>query len=160
MTTKVFTAVVLLLAAPLSCAGAAGQVSAPPQAAPASAAPARIDVNVGTFRGRTGVLACRLYASGEGFPMNPEGGVEQRVPVTGEVTRCTFEGVAPGTYAVAVVHDENDNGKLDTNFFGAPSEGYGVSNNHTYAFSAPEWEESKFELPPGKSLGLGIALRY
>jgi uncharacterized protein (DUF2141 family) len=150
----------VLLGASLSCAGGADRASAPPQAVAAPGASARVAVNVGTFRNTSGVLACRLYASGEGFPMSPEGGVEQRVPITAKVARCTFEGVAPGTYAVAVVHDENDNGKLDTNFFGAPTEGYGVSNNHTYAFSAPEWDESKFEVSPSKDVGLGIALRY
>jgi uncharacterized protein (DUF2141 family) len=34
-----------------------------------------------------------------------------------------------GSYAVQVMHDENDNGKLDTNFMGLPVEGYGFSNN-------------------------------
>jgi uncharacterized protein (DUF2141 family) len=153
-------AALALLGASLSCAGGAGPASAPTQVLAAPGPPARVAVNVGTFRNTSGVLACRLYASGEGFPMSPEGGVEQRVPITGDVARCTFEGVAPGTYALAVVHDENDNGKLDTNFFGAPTEGYGVSNNHTYAFSAPEWEESKFEVSPSKDVGLGIKLRY
>jgi uncharacterized protein (DUF2141 family) len=150
----------VLLGASLSCAGGGGHAGAPPPAVAAPGPPARVAVNVATFRNTSGVLACRLYASGEGFPMSPGGGVEQRVPITGKAARCTFEGVTQGTYAVAVVHDENDNGKLDTNFFGAPTEGYGVSNNHTYAFSAPEWEESKFEVSPSKDVGLGIALRY
>lgn len=119
-----------------------------------------VAVNVGTFKNQNGVLACRLYLSSAGFPMDPKGGIERRVRITGKVTRCTFSNVEPGTYAVAVVHDENDNGKLDTNFFGAPTEGYGVSNNHTYAFGAPKWEESKFTVQRGKSVGLGIALRY
>jgi uncharacterized protein (DUF2141 family) len=123
-------------------------------------AKSNIAINVGTFRNTRGVLACRLYSSGSGFPMDPKGGVERRVRVSGKVTRCTFSNVKPGTYAVAVVHDENANGKLDTNFFGAPTEGYGVSNNHTYAFGAPKWEESKFSVVRGKSVGLGIALRY
>jgi len=34
-----------------------------------------------------------------------------------------------GTYAVQVMHDENDNGKVDANFMGIPTEGYGFSNN-------------------------------
>jgi uncharacterized protein (DUF2141 family) len=144
----------------VSCAAGAGSTSAPPRSVAARGAPARVNVSVGTFRSTSGVLACRLYASGDGFPMDPKGGVEQRVPVREQAASCSFAGVTPGTYAVAVVHDENDNGKLDTNFFGAPTEGYGVSNNHTYAFAAPEWEESKFDVEPGKDVGLGIVLRY
>ena len=34
-----------------------------------------------------------------------------------------------GNYAVQVMHDENENNKLDTNFMGMPIEGYGFSNN-------------------------------
>jgi len=34
-----------------------------------------------------------------------------------------------GKYAVSVFHDENSNGKLDTNFLGIPREGVGASNN-------------------------------
>jgi uncharacterized protein (DUF2141 family) len=36
-----------------------------------------------------------------------------------------FSDIKPGKYAIAVIHDENCNGKLDTNMFGIPKEGYG-----------------------------------
>jgi uncharacterized protein (DUF2141 family) len=118
-----------------------------------------IDVNVGTFRNSKGWFGCRLYASSNGFPKEPTS-TEQRLPITGGTVRCTFANVAPGTYAVSVMHDENGNGKLDSNFLGIPTEGYGVSNNHTHAMSAPTWEESKFEVKSGQDVRLGIALKY
>ncbi len=37
--------------------------------------------------------------------------------------------VRPGSYAIAVFHDTNGDGKLDRNFIGLPSEPYGFSNN-------------------------------
>jgi uncharacterized protein (DUF2141 family) len=37
--------------------------------------------------------------------------------------------VKPGTYAIAVFHDVNGNGKLDRSFIGLPSEPYGFSND-------------------------------
>lgn len=126
----------------------------------AEPATASIRINVGTFRNRNGKLGCRLFKSAAGFPDGSAGTVEVRVPITGATTLCSFEGLAPGTYAVAVMHDENDNQKLDKSLFGVPVEGYGVSNNHTYALSAPTWEESKIRVEPGQSLGLGISLRY
>ena len=64
--------------------------------------------------------------------------------VKGDVT-YTFKNVPPGTYAVGVIHDENDNGKLDTNFLGIPKEGYGFSNNTT-AMRKPTFEEAHFEI--------------
>jgi uncharacterized protein (DUF2141 family) len=36
-----------------------------------------------------------------------------------------FSDIKPGKYAIAVIHDENCNGELDTNMFGIPTEGYG-----------------------------------
>jgi uncharacterized protein (DUF2141 family) len=82
------------------------------------------------------------------------------VKVSGASARCSFEGLPPGTYAIAVHHDENDNRKFDTNFLGLPLEGYGASNNRTKALSAPSWEASKFSVARGKSVELSIALRY
>jgi uncharacterized protein (DUF2141 family) len=119
-----------------------------------------IVVNVGTFRNRSGSLGCRLYRSAGGFPESSDGTVEKRLAIGGDVTQCSFENVAPGTYAISVMHDENDNRKLDKNFFGVPTEGYGVSNNHTRALSAPTWEESRFTVEKGKNIGLAIGLRY
>jgi len=86
--------------------------------------------------------------------------VTLRVPITGPNTNCSFLNVEPGTYAIAVVHDENGNGKLDKNFVGVPSEGYGVSNNKTYALSAPNWNESTFTLGANESKTLQVKLRY
>jgi uncharacterized protein (DUF2141 family) len=128
--------------------------SSPPRAT------ATVAVNVGNFRNTNGMLGCRLYSARAGFPESPKGTVERRVSIRGLNAQCSFEGVPPGTYAVSVMHDENDNQRLDKNFLGIPTEGYGVSNNHTYAMSSPTWEESKFVVEPGKNLGLGILLRY
>jgi uncharacterized protein (DUF2141 family) len=38
-------------------------------------------------------------------------------------------GVKPGTYAIAVFHDLNGDGKLGRNFIGLPNEPYGFSND-------------------------------
>ena len=40
-----------------------------------------------------------------------------------------FTELKPGAYAVITFHDENDNGKLDENASGLPTEGYGFSND-------------------------------
>jgi len=53
--------------------------------------------------------------------------------------------LAPGSYAIRVMHDENDNGKLDTNVVGMPTEGYGFSNN-PQVMRAATFEEARFEV--------------
>jgi uncharacterized protein (DUF2141 family) len=141
---------------------AAAQLTGVLVAADAAAQPppgmAKIVVRVGTFRNRNGALGCRLFSGPKEFLQSSA--AEKRVAITGGVTECTFENVPPGTYAVAVMHDENDNHKLDKNFLGIPTEGYGVSNNRTYAMSGPKWEESKFVVEAGKDVALDIGLRY
>ncbi len=113
------------------------------------------------FRTRKGSLGCRLYRSADGFPETPRGVVEQRRSLSvPSVNGCVFENVAPGTYAIAIMHDENDNKKLDKNFLGVPTEGYGVSNDHTHAMSAPTWDESKFVVERGKNLTMSVPLHY
>ncbi|WP_262298528.1 DUF2141 domain-containing protein [Microvirga sesbaniae] len=51
----------------------------------------------------------------------------------GQATSGTVElrvrNVKPGTYAIAVFHDVNGNGKLDRSFIGLPNEPYGFSND-------------------------------
>jgi uncharacterized protein (DUF2141 family) len=59
----------------------------------------------------------------------------------GGTQSAVFTGLAPGRYAIIVFHDENDNGKLDTNFFGVPVEGYGFSNNAKAIFGSPSFNE-------------------
>jgi len=129
-------------------------------AEPAASDTARISVLVGPLRSGNGSVGCRLYTSSDGFPRTARGTQNVRVKVTGKSARCVFEKLKPGTYAVTVHHDENDNRKFDTNFVGMPLEGYGVSNNHTYAMSAPRWDESKVVVDAGKQLELGVSVRY
>jgi uncharacterized protein (DUF2141 family) len=42
--------------------------------------------------------------------------------------RCDFINIPKGIYALAVIYDENMDGKLGTNLLGVPTEGYGFSN--------------------------------
>ncbi len=133
--------------------------SAPPVHADAGAT---IVLEVSTFRTIKGFLGCQLYPKGEDFPDNwaAHRDLRKHVVVTGGTTSCSFSGLPPGTYAAAVIHDENGNGKMDKNFIGMPLEGYGISNNHTHALSRPTWEESKFVVAADSTFTSRISLRY
>jgi uncharacterized protein (DUF2141 family) len=56
-----------------------------------------------------------------------------------------FDGLKDGIYAVAITHDENGNGQLDTNFLGIPTEGVGVSTNPR-VFGKPRFEQGQFPI--------------
>lgn len=140
----------------LACALAAStDVSA--QSRDGGAASVRVDVS--TLRNAKGTLNCRLFAEAASFP-DGDGTRMVRAAIDGMQASCVFDDLPPGIYAVAVVHDENGNGRLDRNFLGIPAEGYGVSNNRTYAMSAPKWEESRFSLLARESAVMRIDLRY
>jgi len=118
-----------------------------------------VTIEASSFKNMRGTLNCRLFTKATDFP-DGEGIVTIKTAITGPTTSCTFSNVEPGTYAVAVVHDENSNGRIDKNFVGVPNEGYGVSNNKTYALSSPKWDESIFSVGTSENKVLQIKLRY
>ncbi|MDT0607088.1 DUF2141 domain-containing protein [Croceitalea rosinachiae] len=62
----------------------------------------------------------------------------------GSVT-MTFEDVKPGTYAIMVLHDENDNMRMDFDADGRPKESYGMSGN-AMVMGPPTFNDAKFEV--------------
>lgn len=73
--------------------------------------------------------------------------------------RFVLQDLPPGRYAVNAFHDENDNGDLDTNLVGIPSEGYGFANDPDASFGPPEFEDA--EVNVGGERGVAVmTLRY
>ena len=52
-----------------------------------------------------------------------------------------FKGIPQGKYAVSIFHDENENGELDTNWLGVPTEKFGFSNNKLGMFGPPNFKD-------------------
>ena len=63
----------------------------------------------------------------------------------------TFENVSPGDYAIMVLHDENDNQRMDLEVNGMPKESYGMSNNRML-YGPPTFTDAKFELTESKEI--------
>ncbi|MCT4643140.1 MAG: DUF2141 domain-containing protein [Bacteriovoracaceae bacterium] len=61
-----------------------------------------------------------------------------------------------GTYAISVFEDENNDGKLNTNFIGIPKEGVGFSNNSKLIFGPPDFEDSKILLDESKTIHIEL----
>jgi uncharacterized protein (DUF2141 family) len=75
----------------------------------------------------------------------------QKVAISGGKVVITYYGLKDGAYAVAMIHDENSNGQLDTNFLGIPTEGFGVSNNPKL-YGSPTFEVGKFDVSGTKAI--------
>lgn len=120
-----------------------------------------IHVKVLGIRNSNGTVACALFESPGGFPVDYLRSATNImvIKVRDRQARCDFEDMPKGTYALAVVHDENMNGKLDTTFLGIPTEGYGFSNDATGAIGAPSFSAASFPYN-GQDLDLTMSLHY
>lgn len=118
-----------------------------------------IAVQISGMRSQKGVVRCALFAGPAGFPMRSAAAqtiVTKRI--TGERVQCVFPGLADGTYAVSVNHDENENGKVDTNLLGIPTEGWAVSNNAAPALRPPRFAEAAIVLKTGQRVDQTLRL--
>ena len=118
-----------------------------------------LTIRIGELKNARGRVAVALFASADDFP-------DQKKALAGKLTRIengkaavTFNDVRPGVYAVAVLHDENENDEMDFNFLGMPLEGYGFSNDAAAMFGPPSFEAAAFKLSPRASY-IPIKIRY
>jgi len=120
----------------------------------------KLIVAIDGFRSDEGRALIALFSSKEGFPDKSKkafgknaGTIRERKAVV------EFIDIPHGTYAVGVLHDENGNGKMDTNWLGVPKEGYGSSNNVKTIFSPPSFEKAAFTMNDD-SLVVTIQMNY
>lgn len=119
-----------------------------------------IQVDIVQLRNDKGQVFCALYSSANGFPKDARKAIARiNSPILDGESTCEFSGIEPGTYAVSVFHDENSNGKLDTNFVGIPREGVGASNDAIGHFGPPKFAAAAFHFSGGR-LNLKIAMHY
>ena len=129
-----------------------------PQVQPSQAS--LIHVEIAGLRNDKGQVLCALYSSPEGFPKDSKKAfAHASSAISNGRAACDFPGIASGTYAVSVFHDENSNGKMDTNFIGMPREGVGASNNARGHFGPPKFDDAAFRYAGGK-LDLTITIIY
>jgi len=120
-----------------------------------------IQVKIPNIKNSTGTVACALFESSAGFPtefLHSATNITM-IKIRDTQARCNFLDIPPGTYALAVIHDENMDGKLGTNLLGVPTEGYGFSNGAKASMGAPSFEDASFSYD-GKNLDLTIRLTY
>lgn len=119
-----------------------------------------IHVDLSGFRNDKGQVSCSLYSSADGFPKKSEKAIAH---VTSAISAnhavCEFSGVAQGRYAISAFHDENSNGKLDTNFIGMPREGVGASNDAKGHMGPPKYDAAAFQFSGGRA-DLKITIHY
>ena len=68
------------------------------------------------------------------------------LPVTDAALTWSQDSLPYGEYAIAVYHDKNKNGELDSNLLGIPKEAYGFSNNARGRFGPASWKDAHFNV--------------
>lgn len=118
-------------------------------------------VAVRGFHGDGGRARCDLYRGPTGFPVERQHTFRRwAAPIRNGRATCVFRGVPAGEYAVAVIHDEDDDAHFDRDVFGRPQEGWGASRDaEPRPFGPPRYDDAKLDFD-GTELRIAIRIRY
>ncbi len=115
-----------------------------------------LTVKVTGIEGVEGQISIGLYNSEESYPLEDKVFKGGNVLVKGNIATYIFEQIPTGIYAIAILHDENMNGKMDKGLFGIPKEGYAFSNNVFGTFDSPKFDAVAFEIITDKTIEIKI----
>lgn len=116
---------------------------------------ADIQLEVSNIEKQSGHVLVVLYNSKEAYSNSEAPLMQKKMSADSDKISATFEGLEAGNYAIKLFHDENDNGQLDTNFIGLPTEGYGFSNN-AGRFGPAEYEEAVFSVNEDTQVSISL----
>lgn len=108
----------------------------------------KLDIEITEIKNNTGKIMLQLFDD-KGNVITLEMGL-----IKDKTCQFYMENLKPGKYAVRYYHDENLNGKMDTNLVGKPVEGYGFSNNVIGKLGPPPFEKWLFEINSDKKIVL------
>jgi uncharacterized protein (DUF2141 family) len=104
-----------------------------------------LSVEVSNLRSDNGYVLISLFDNASAFPDKAENTVRKsQITIKDGKASVSFKGLKYGQYAIAVLHDENNNLKMDFNLVGVPKEGYGFSNNAKGTFGPPSFKKASF----------------
>ena len=107
----------------------------------------KVDVTIDKLKSKEGSLIVMLNEDAATFPRTAKRTV--MMPIAGDAPATAFQHLKPGTYAVSVVHDLDDNGKYD------PGEGFVASNS---TLSPPSFAASAMQID--KNTTVALSMRY
>lgn len=104
---------------------------------PVHADPATVTVEVSGLRNDRGHVLVALYDSPDVWTVVGREVATCGARIVRGRARCELHDVASGSYAIALLHDEDDDGVLDRDFIGWPQEGFGFSNDVGPSIAGP-----------------------
>ncbi len=118
--------------------GAAGPAKAPGMET------ATVTVVVTALVSTESVVKLNFYNAPEKFLKNGQQSLRLVIKPNGKNEISVPVELTKGEWAVALTQDTNNNGRLDKNFLGIPTEPFAFSNNVRPHLAAPNFEECKF----------------
>ncbi|HLG98110.1 MAG TPA: DUF2141 domain-containing protein [Bryobacteraceae bacterium] len=128
--------------------------------AAAIASAADLTVVVKDVRSSTGSVFIAVYDRDTSFMKPPLAKLARKANAAPGEIKFVVHDLPPGTYAVSSYHDENSNGKLDTNSLGVPTEGYGFSNDAQGAGGPPKFAQAAFDFDGKSAKTIEFSLNY
>lgn len=125
---------------------------------PAASPTFSLELDVQKLRSAKGVLRICLTARPQSFPDCKGDAQALSRSVPAGQTIVIFDGLAPGNYAAAIIHDENGNRELDT-LMGIPREGFGFTRNPAIGFGPPKFDAARFAVD-GAAKPQQVRMRY
>ena len=122
---------------------------------------AGLKVTITNLRNYKGHLLISVFKNGVGYPDRPEKSFKRaKLSISNKTIVFDFTGLPTGNYAIAILHDENDDMKMNTNILGIPKEGFGFSNNVIGVFGPPGYSKASFNYNANIAASITIKARY
>ena len=118
----------------------------------------KLVVELQNVRDNAGNIRASLYREPDSFRKEDKALKVISLPAKPGTLTLSFDGLAPGRYAVMVYHDANDDQKLNLRLGMFPTEGYGLSNNPK-VMGPPRFDESAVDVKAPESR-IAIRLSY
>ncbi|MBX5439226.1 MAG: DUF2141 domain-containing protein [Thermoflavifilum sp.] len=118
----------------------------------------QLRIRVEGLRNNKGQLLLSLFNRAYGFPDQPNLSFRQmRMPLNPEQKpEVVWNDLPAGIYAVALLHDEDDDGRCRMNFLGIPTEGVGVSTRKKRLWGKPDFASSAFYLKEDTTITIRV----
>jgi uncharacterized protein (DUF2141 family) len=118
-----------------------------------------VTLSVSNLRSAKGDVLICLTQNAKFFPDCGKDKAARKLKIpAAKAGSISFDDIQPGTYAIALIHDENANGKMDLALF-LPKEGFGFSRNPAIGVGPPKFKSAQFQFD-GAPMNFSVKMKY
>lgn len=99
-----------------------------------------------------GNLLVFVYDKPDGFPKNKKQIYRKEIIKCQQTKQIVLSDLPYKSYAIIVIHDVNNNQKIDRNWIGFPAEPYAISGKHSFRLAPPLYKDAQFDFKDDKQV--------